>query len=186
MEFGWETAAMCGLIILARIADVSLGTLRTVCIVQGRKTLSWFLGFFEILIWIFAVSKVIGNLNQPVLAVSYAFGFATGNYIGLVLEDWLSFGRRAVKVFTRRGLELADTFWAEGVPVTVFEGEGRDNAVYELYIQVARRRVRQVIQRARDLDPVCFYVIEDIRAANTAPQMMPAEPSGWRALLKRK
>ena len=106
--------------------------------------------------------------------------------MGLVFEGWLSFGRRAVKVFTRKGLELADTLWAEGFPVTVFEGEGRDNVVYELYIQVARRRVRHVVQRVRDLDPVCFYVIEDIRAANTAPQMLPAEPTGWRAILKRK
>ena len=82
MESGWETAVTCVLIILARIADVSLGTLRTVCIVQGRKAVSWGLGFVEILIWIFAVSKVIGNLDQPILAISYAFGFATRKLCG--------------------------------------------------------------------------------------------------------
>ena len=43
----------------ARCTDASLGTLRTVSIIQGRRTVAWGLGFIEILIWIFAVSRVI-------------------------------------------------------------------------------------------------------------------------------
>jgi uncharacterized protein YebE (UPF0316 family) len=180
-----ESILICLLIIVARIVDVSLGTMRTISIVQGRRALAWVLGFGEILIWVFAVSKVITNLDQPLFAVCYAFGFATGNYVGLTVERWLAMGRQGVRVFTRKGLELADTLWAEGIPATVFEGEGRDRAVYELFISTARRQVSHVTRRARDLDPDCFYVIEDIRTSSTAQPLM-RQPTGWRAILKKK
>lgn len=176
---------LCLLIIIARIADVSLGTIRTVSIIQGRRVLAWCLGFAEILIWVFAVSKVITNLDQPIYAVCYAFGFATGNYVGLTVERWLSIGRQGVRVFTRKGFEVADTLWAEGIPATVFEGEGRNDAVYELYITTPRRQVPRVTRRARELDPACFYVIEDVRRASTVPGLA-REPTGWRAILKKK
>lgn len=180
-----EAILVCFLIIIARIADVSLGTIRTVSIVQGRRALAWGLGFAEILIWVFAVSKVITNLGQPIFAVCYAFGFATGNYVGLTLERWLSMGRQGVRIFTRKGFEVADTLWAEGIPATVFEGEGRDDAVYELFISTPRRQVPHVTRRVRELDPECFYVIEDVRTASTA-HPVPRQPTGWRAILKKK
>ena len=185
MGIEWDTVLVCLLIIVARIADVSFGTLRTVAIVQGRRALAWGLGFAEILIWVFAVSKVIHNLDQPVYALSYALGFATGNYVGLTLEGWLSFGSQALRIFTRRGFEVADTLWAEGVPVTVFEGDGRDDAVYLLYIQSPRRDIRWVSRRVRELDPACFFIVEDIRQASTS-RSIPREPTGWRAILKKK
>ena len=50
MDFG--VLATCLLIIVARIGDVSLGTMRTILVVQGRRWISWGLGFFEVLIWL--------------------------------------------------------------------------------------------------------------------------------------
>jgi len=185
MELNLETVLMCLLIIIARIADVSFGTLRTVSIVQGRRALAWGLGFAEILIWVFAVSKVITNLDQPIYALAYAIGFATGNYVGLTLESWLSMGNQVLRVFTRRGFEVADTLWAEGLPATIFEGEGRDDTTYLLYMQTPRRQIRKVVRRVRELDPKCYYIIEDIRTASTARRLM-REPTGWRAILKKK
>lgn len=185
MEFNAHIFAISLLIFCARIADVSFGTLRTVAIVQGQRGLAWCLGFGEILIWIFAVSKVITNLDQPAFAISYALGFATGNYVGLTLERWLSIGKQVLRIFTRRGFELADTFWAEGVPVTVFEGEGRDDAVFLLFIQTPRRDVPRIIKRARELDPQCYYVVDDIRAASTARSIV-RNPTGWRSISKKK
>jgi uncharacterized protein YebE (UPF0316 family) len=185
MNLGLDTLIVCVLIIVARIADVTFGTLRTVSIVQGRRALAWGLGFAEILIWVFAVSKVITNLDQPLYALCYAFGFATGNYVGLTLERYLAWGNQVLRVFTRKGFELADTLWAEGVPATVFEGDGRDDAVYLLYIQVPRRRLPRVARRVRELDRDCYYIVEDVRLTSTARAVV-REPTGWRAILKKK
>ena len=41
-----------------RIGDVSLGTLRTLFTVQGKKTLAPVVGLFESLIWVIAIREV--------------------------------------------------------------------------------------------------------------------------------
>jgi len=74
---------LTGLVILfARICDVSMGTIRTIMIVQGKSVVAFILGFVEVIIWIAIVSTVVHNIREsPVLAVFYAFGFATGNVV---------------------------------------------------------------------------------------------------------
>jgi uncharacterized protein YebE (UPF0316 family) len=173
------------LIIIARIADVSLGTLRTVSVIQGRRGVSWFLGFAELLIWVFAVSAVIHNLDQPIYAVSYAFGFATGNYVGLTFERWLAFGQQVVRVFTRQGPKIAAQLRSEGFRVTSFPGEGRDGPVQMLFIEIPRKKTQDIILFSRQIDPKCFYIVDDIRLAAPATAML-HQPTGWRAILKKK
>jgi uncharacterized protein YebE (UPF0316 family) len=180
-----QVIVTCLLIILARIGDVSLGTIRTLCVVNGRRGLAWGLGFFEVLIWVLAVSQVIRNLTHPAYALSYAFGFATGNYVGMMLESWLAFGIQVVRVFTRRGAELAGVLRDDGFQVTEFIGQGRDGPVSVLFIQTDRKHVRRVADGARAYDPACYYVVEDIRHAST-PFTPPTESGGWRGILKRK
>ncbi|MGB7403661.1 MAG: DUF5698 domain-containing protein, partial [Arcobacter sp.] len=46
------------LIFLSRVADVSLGTFRTIVIFRGYKLLASIIGFFEIIIWLIAAGQV--------------------------------------------------------------------------------------------------------------------------------
>ena len=79
--------ALAGTIFLLRIIDVSLGTMRTITVVNGRLRLSVALGFFEVLVWVTAVSQVILRLrDHPILVLAYAAGFAAGNAVGILLE----------------------------------------------------------------------------------------------------
>jgi uncharacterized protein YebE (UPF0316 family) len=50
----FDTIAGAVLIMLMRVGDVSIGTIRTILIVQGKKYLAGIAGFFEVLIWVFA------------------------------------------------------------------------------------------------------------------------------------
>ena len=50
------------LIVLARITDVTLDTIRTVAVVQGRRNFAAVLGFFEAVVYIGAVAKVLLNM----------------------------------------------------------------------------------------------------------------------------
>ena len=45
------------LIFVARIADVSLGTVRVIFVSRGLKHLAPIVGFFEILIWLLAIVR---------------------------------------------------------------------------------------------------------------------------------
>ena len=175
----------CLLIIAARVTDVALGTLRTVFVVQGRSAASWALGFFEILIWVFAVSRVIANLDQPAYAVSYAFGYATGNYVGIVMERWLALGDQVVRVFTHKGPKIAAQLRKEGFRVTAFPATGRDGPLEMLFIEIPRKKTQDIVLFSRKTDPTCFYIIDDIRQASTATLGL-HQPTGWRAVLKKK
>ncbi|MBL8633554.1 MAG: hypothetical protein JNM40_10050 [Myxococcales bacterium] len=158
----------CLTVFLARVGDVSLGTLRVVMVTQGRRGRAAMLGFCEVLIWVFAASRVLGNLNKPHLAVAYAAGFAVGNYVGLTIERWAAMGNQVLRVFSRRGDQLADELRQQGFRVTLFHGMGRDGPVHMLYLESERRRVPSIINESRRLDPQCFYVVDDIRVASSA------------------
>lgn len=163
----------CLLIIAARVADVTLGTVRTVQVMQGRRSLAFALGFVEVLIWIMVVSRVVGQLTKefnPYYAVSYALGFATGNFLGITIEQRLAMGYQVVRVFSRGegSARIATALREQGIKVTEFEGRGRDGPVTLLWMEVPRRRAMGVAKRAREIDPRCYYVIEDIRVANAS------------------
>lgn len=181
-----EVLGICTLIVLARIGDVSLGTIRTICVVNGRRGISWILGFFEILIWILVVSKVINNLDNFAYAIAYALGFATGNYVGITIEKYLAFGEQVVRVFTRRGKELAESLRAAGFGVTQFPGQGRDGPVDLLFIQMPRKLAAKAAAQAKQFDPDCVIVVDDVRSASNVYIPPAAAGSGWPAMLKRK
>lgn len=80
------------LIFLARICDVTIGTLRIVMVAKGQKFWAPVMGFFEVLIWIVTMTKVVQNLDNWLCYIGYAGGFATGNLVGLLLEEKLAMG----------------------------------------------------------------------------------------------
>jgi uncharacterized protein YebE (UPF0316 family) len=153
------------LIFVMRIVDVSLGTVRIIVTVQGRRVVAFFLGIFELLIWITVISTVINRINeQPILALFYAFGYATGNVVGINLERRLALGFIILRVITRTaGKTLADVIRAMGQPVTIFRGEGMRGPVDELYIACRRRDLQRLLAVVRQEDPEAFYITEMAR-----------------------
>lgn len=163
-----EVFGMAALIFAARVADVSLGTLRTTFIVRGKRAFAFALGFIEVLVWVVVVAQVITNLSHPIYLFAFALGFASGTVVGITFEDWFAIGEQVVRVFTARGESLASALRARGFTVTAFSGAGRDGAVYLLFVQVRRRKAHTVIATARELDPSCFYTVDDVRLASSA------------------
>ena len=157
----------CVIIVLARVADVTLGTLRTVAVINGRRLMAWSLGFVEVLIWLVVVSIVIESVRtNPWYAIAYALGFATGNYLGITIEQFFAHGEQVVRIFTRKGPEMAGWLREQGMRVTMFQGEGRDGPVQMLFIETARRGAAAVVKLARSFDAACFYVVDDVRLAS--------------------
>jgi uncharacterized protein YebE (UPF0316 family) len=173
------------LIIVARIADVSLGTLRTVFVVNGHRGIAWVLGFFEALIWVLVVARVMNNLSNPIYAAAYSFGFATGCYLGMTLERHLAFGDQIVRVFTHHGPRLAEAMRREGYKVAEFQARSADMPMSMLFVEVRRRHTLDAVAYAQGIDPTCSYVVDDVRLSSSA-QFRGFEPTGWRAILKKK
>ena len=77
------------LIFLARIGDVSIGTVRTMLMLQGFRLIAAILGVVEVTIWVLAVGGVVTNLTEPAAIAGYALGFGAWFYLGLFLDDKL-------------------------------------------------------------------------------------------------
>ena len=75
--FTW--VVLPGLIFLARICDVTIGTLRIIFVSKGLKLWASFFGFFEVLIWLVAIGQIMQNLNNVYCYIAYAAGFASGS-----------------------------------------------------------------------------------------------------------
>ncbi|MBU0994297.1 MAG: DUF2179 domain-containing protein [Proteobacteria bacterium] len=180
---------LTGLIIFfARICDVSIGTVRTIITVQGRTVLAFFLGFVEVVLWILIVSTVVNKINDsPILILFYAFGFSTGNVVGILVERRLAFGIMILRIISKKsGHELADVLRKKGQPVTIFTGEGMQGPVIELYVVCRRRDLKWMLPLIREKDPDAFYITEAAR--DVSKVLLPfAQPrTGWRAILKKK
>ncbi|TWT99353.1 hypothetical protein Pla108_02900 [Botrimarina colliarenosi] len=180
--------ALALLIFSLRIVDVSLGTCRTIAVVQGRIGTSVLLGFFEVLIWITTVSEVFQRAGgNPWLLLSYAAGFACGNGAGIWLERRLAMGSVILRIVSHdAGDDLADALRQRSPRVLTFEGSDEEHAVTLLYVAARRRQVRRLISAAREVDPDLYYAVDPLRESNWAMAQPVPGPTGWRSVLKKK
>ena len=152
-------------IFIARIFDVSIGTMRIILIARGKKYLAPILGFVEILIWLTAIGKALQNLNGVSSYLVYAGGFAAGNYVGMLIEEWLPFGHQAIRVVTRgKANDVIDDLKELGLGVTTFNGEGTENEVSLLYTVVPKKKVRDALAVIKKQHPLAFITVEDVKA----------------------
>jgi uncharacterized protein YebE (UPF0316 family) len=155
------------LIFLARICDVSIGTLRIIFVSKGKRNIAPILGFFEVLIWITAISKIMENLDNYINFVAYAAGFATGNFVGMIIEEKLAMGILMIRIFAyERGNELVQTLNARGFGATVVEAHGARENIDLIYSIVKRNELANVLDVISLINPKAFYTIEDVKAVN--------------------
>lgn len=176
------------LIFSARAFDVTLGTLRIIFIAQGYTKFAPLVGFFETLIWLLIVNEALVHVSNPLCAIAYAGGFATGNAVGLKLEEKLAMGRRLVRVILPNGYEpgedprpdvVAD-LRAEGFGVTEVHGEGLKGPVRILFTVVQRSDVRKATSIVERCHPNAFLSVEDVRHASAPSFPGPLAPVSGR------
>jgi uncharacterized protein YebE (UPF0316 family) len=155
------------LIFLARICDVSIGTMRIIFVSKGKKYIAPIMGFFEVLIWITAISKIMENLDNYVNYVAYAAGFATGNFVGMLIEEKLAVGFQMIRIITyQNGQVLVQDLNNGGFGATSVEAHGAKEKVHIIYTIVQRTELHKVLSIIDQFNPKAFYTIEDVRAVN--------------------
>jgi uncharacterized protein YebE (UPF0316 family) len=153
-----------GLIFILRVLDMALDTLRVLVVMRGRKGIAWILGFFQASIFVLAITSVLQNLDNPLNIAGYAAGFATGNVVGMFIEERLAIGHILLNIVSpRRGTAIADYLRGEGYAVTEIPARGKDGMVSLLYVNVLRRNAERVKKLANEVDPDAFITAEDVR-----------------------
>lgn len=152
------------LIFIARVIDVSLGTMRTLSTIQGKTRFAFVLGLTEVSIWLLVISAVVKSISDnPILGLFYALGFATGNVVGIILEKKIAVGHVNLRIITtKNGKVMALSIRELGYPVTCFAGEGLSGPVTELYILCRRRDLNHIVNFVQEFEPDVFYVTEPV------------------------
>lgn len=152
------------LIFSLRIIDVSLAVVRILSVVRGFKALAWVIGFFQALVFVTAIGQVLSDLGNWFNIIGYSAGFATGNVVGILLEERLAIGYGHVRIISSgHGVRLSDSLRGKGYAVTVIAGHGRDGAVDILSCAIPRRKVQPLKQLVNAVDPGAFITVENVR-----------------------
>jgi uncharacterized protein YebE (UPF0316 family) len=175
MDFILSPAAWLGAlsIFALRVTDMSMDTLRVLFVMRGRKGIAWALGFCQSIIYIIAIKSVLSQLNNPLNLIGYGAGFATGNVIGMLIEERLAIGHIHLWIISSRlGVALAQVLRNEGFGVTEISARGKDGMVSVLSVSVLRKDVPHVETLVHEKDAEAFVTSEDVR---------PVRRGFWRA-----
>src|SRR3989304_4536209 len=172
------------IIFFSRVCDVSLGTIRHVFISKGFRRIVPVLGFFEVLIWIIVVAQIMKNLNNIACYLAYAGGFASGTYVGLLIEERLALGLQVIRIITNQNCDnLLIGLKRKNHGVTIVDAQGAVGPVKMLFTIIKRKNVQQVVLLIHQFNPTAFYSIEDIK--DTSQGVFSSKSSNNFAAIKR-
>ncbi|MBM3789420.1 MAG: DUF2179 domain-containing protein [Acidobacteria bacterium] len=190
MDIGFDAATLLtgALVFLARVADVSIGTMRTISIVRGRTKTAFLFGFVEVSLWLVVIAAVLDKIaSKPILGILYALGFSTGNVFGILLERRIAFGNIVLRVISsQHGSEMARKIRAAGYAVTTILGEGMTGPVTLLYVVCRRKDLKSITAIIQEVEPDAFHITEMAGDVSRVYHPSLQVPTGWRAILKKR
>lgn len=181
--WGFSWIILPVLIFVARVLDVSIGTVRLIFVSRGIRVWAAVCGFFEVIIWLLAISQIMESFHDlswyiiMLYYTAYGGGFAMGTYVGIRIEEKLSIGVVSIRIITQeRASELIQLLRSKGYGVTAIDAEGKSGPVKVIYTIVRRKHIPEVIENIQRLNPKAFYTIEDVRAVaeGVFPKALPS------------
>ena len=155
------------LICLARITDVTIGTMRIIFVAKGLRLLAPILGFFEVTIWLLAITQVMNNLTNYTNIFAYALGFSLGNYLGMFIENRIALGMVVVRIITKKDSEaLIEALRTRHYSATVADAQGNKGPVNIIFTVIKRAHVKEIVTMILHHNPQAVYSIEDVRYAS--------------------
>ena len=157
----FETISGAFIIMFMRVCDVSIGTMRTILIVQGKKYFAGTAGFFEVLIWVFAIRFIFQHLDNYANLFGYAAGFAMGNILGIALEQKIGFGFIQLNIISKHYTDqIADTLRKSKYGVTILPGEGGSGGISIIIVITARKFQKKSVKLIESIDKNAFITIQ--------------------------
>lgn len=184
--FAWVILPV--LIFAARVIDVSLGTVRVILISRGIRLLAACIGFFEVIIWLAAISQIMGRLTNVACYLAYGLGFSSGTYVGMFVENKLRIGKAVIRIITNKEASpLIARLRSLQYGVTQVDAQGAKGPVTLIFTVISRRDLDRVVSLILDFDASAFYTVGDVRYVSEG--VFPAHAGGlplFRSLRKGK
>ena len=161
-----ELFILCIKVFFGRIFDVSLGTIRTIMTVKGKKIYATTIGFFEVFIWFITVREALNtNVSSLWIAFSYALGYATGTFIGSTIAEKFIKGTLSIQVITSsKNDKLVNELRNIGYAVSVINAKGKDNKEkYMLYMEINKKNLSEIKDFIKNIDENAFIVVSETK-----------------------
>jgi uncharacterized protein YebE (UPF0316 family) len=169
----FNTPALAGLIFILRVLDMTLDTMRILAIYRSRRSTAWILGLSQSFIFIVAITSVLTNLSSIWTMLAYAGGFATGNLVGMSINDRFFKGFSNVRVITSKPSgEMLGFIRDAGHAATEIPGYGMDGEVSVIYSSIRRDAVKRITKGICSIDQNAFITVEEL---------VPINKGYWRA-----
>ena len=154
-----------GLILVARVGETCLKTVRQVYVAKGFKRLAAGIGTGEVAIWLLSTGLVITHFANILCIVAYIAGYALGTMLGIDLENYLKIGHVIVRIITKTSPEpMMMELREKGFGITRLDGTGSlGSAVSVLLVLVPRSELEQLVTILNKTYPDAIFTIEDIR-----------------------
>lgn len=157
---------LCLKIFLARILDVSIGTVRTMLMVKGKTLIMTLLAFLEVFIWfIVAREALITSIDSIIVPISYSLGYATGTLIGSYLSKFIKGIVRVEVVIDKNNKNFLLLLRKHGYRVSVIDlkDDYDGNKRYMLYIQINNKSLNKLISLIKKNVENPFIVVSDTK-----------------------
>lgn len=167
-------------IFLARICDVSINTIRIIYMLGGRRITSTLLGFFEAFIWLMAIRQIFQHLDNWACYFAYPAGFASGIFVGMIIEEKIAYGKVIVRIITRKEIAQLISFLNDhDFRYTRVQAEGPNGAENLVFTVLQRERLDDLLTKLKEILPTAFYTIEKVKAAGEGGGL-PEERGGFK------
>jgi uncharacterized protein YebE (UPF0316 family) len=154
------------LIFLARITDVSINTIRIIYVLGGRRWTATMMGFFESFIWLMAIRQIFEHLDNWLCYVAYPAGFASGIFVGMIIEERIAYGKVIIRIITRKEVkELIAYLNSKRFRYTHVNAEGPDGHENLVFTVLERERLEELLYKLKDILPTAFYTVEKVNRA---------------------
>lgn len=160
-----ELLILCITIFCARIMDVSLGTIRTMYTVKGRKYTAAAIGFFEVFLWFTVVREALSTDSKSLfVAFAYAAGYAIGTLIGIGLSEKFINGIVSLKItLSSEDDTIVEEIRNKGYAVTVMTGKGKEADKYILLMEIEKKNLEKTQKLIKKLDEKAYIVVSETK-----------------------
>ena len=158
---------ICLKIFMARVVDVTLGTIRTILLSKEKVIEPFIIAFFEVIIW-FIVAKealsIADKINNTLLiAVFYAAGYATGTLIGSKLSR--KFSKSMVKIEVISSKNIDDLLNSENILVNKIKLNDK-KILY--FFDISGKSSKNIVEKINKIDKNCHVVVNDTRYVSSS------------------
>lgn len=150
-------------ILLSKIIENTLSTLRLILVANGKKFMGAILQFIIALVWIFAAGAVVKNIGKDLWSVFFfALGSFIGSFLGSYMEEKIAMGTNmlVVTIDWNKAKIVTDELRKKKYIITSIKGLDEDTDKCILFIMIERKKRHELVEYICKLDNRAVIISE--------------------------